>query len=697
MARAGNDTGSRKLIGRIVAKQQHGPRLGFVGTTFEFDQEFFEIDFLPTLLELGAWDDRSWTSRIAVEKALAGLDAAAIFVDANRYRGRPQSMRIHVEPVNVGAEAKLHAKVFLCVHDQAVRLIIGSANLTENGYRKNREVAAVIDATAKDPSACRLVRAAINGFDEQLKNWRNESAECVLTRARERITAFSSGDDRDEQEWFVWSGGQVQLWSEFVKRWPAGEPVEKVSIISPFWSAEEGEGPISLFFESLSQREVLSPAGVVLCLYAEARSGPDGTWMPAFGAGLPALPKDRFRISGTAYAVNPNLAKDEVDMEDLAVKRDLHAKIVLLEGPTTSLAYLGSANFSRHGWVFLDGRGANIEAGLVIRRTGKHRQFLQDLVPATIGEPVTLTGDWSGKVVVEHIGAAEPPWPSFVRALRLTPDPDGQGRLYLCIEVDPSRIEGRWELRFLNTGDQIGPSLLQSDKSDKNAFQVILKPDMLERVLRDKDLLVSWWAYNKGREVPVNVDLAARVDLPISPGAGRPGETMLINYYQGRISFEEMFPPPDGDGGPPGNGQDESKAVSSVVDTSRIQSYQIREFVEALPGIISDLAAASMSTTTMRLALLGAVSPLSLAREIQRAVEGNNRSPVAAGFQIAEILGCLFQARKLNVPEKYSQVWNDAIKEAISKLEDILDELKAKHPSDSVPRNAVQQVRAVPA
>jgi len=675
-----DDAGNRKLIDRLVAKPQHGPRLGLVGTTYELDPEFFETDFLPTLLELGAWDDRSWSSRIAVEKALAELEAAAILTDARRYRGRPHSLRVDVQPVDVGPGAKLHAKVLLIVHEQAVRLVVGSANLTENGYRKNREVVAVVDATPKNPSACRLVESAISGFEMVLTRWRSDPTDRVLSLARQLLGSWSSDGGGDAQEWFLWSGGQVRLWREYLGRWPLGEPVDRITIVSPFWSAEESAGPISIFIEALAAAGALNPSRVELHLLTEAKAGPDGVFVPAFGAGLPNVPVDTIGLRGTAHAVDPNVTRDEVDIDGFSAARALHAKVVLLEGPNTSLSYVGSANFSRHGWGFLSGGVANIEAGLVVRRTGKHRQILGGLVPATIGDPVPLTGDWAEKVIVELDALGEPPWPPFVRSLRLVSGSGTPDCLDLQVEVAPDEVSGPWALHFVGDLSLDDAPLLLREPSDEVTHCVPLDPEALERILRDKELLVRWWAWQEGREVPVNVALDARFGLPVATGTGRPGEALLIGYYQGRISFDEIFPPP----AEAGFVEEQTGVVveASAVDTSHIQSYQVREFVEALPGIVADLSAAKTSGATMRLAVLGPVSPLALARAVSRAVDEKRRTPVAAGFQLVEILGCLFQAAKLDVPEKHAMAWNDAVGKAITEVEAILAKLKGTVPDD---------------
>ena len=38
----------------------HGNVIGMLATTFELDPTFFDSDYLPTFLGLGAWEDTSW-------------------------------------------------------------------------------------------------------------------------------------------------------------------------------------------------------------------------------------------------------------------------------------------------------------------------------------------------------------------------------------------------------------------------------------------------------------------------------------------------------------------------------------------------------------------------------------------------------------------------------------------------------------
>lgn len=117
------DTGSanlRKLMDRLGGNPDvFGPLLGLLATTYEFDATFCELDFLPACLGLGGWDDRSWTSRIALEKALSSIEAIVLLMALPRTPAlsAPGGAARHRFPGEL-----LHAKVLLLVYERAVRL-----------------------------------------------------------------------------------------------------------------------------------------------------------------------------------------------------------------------------------------------------------------------------------------------------------------------------------------------------------------------------------------------------------------------------------------------------------------------------------------------------------------------------------------------------------------------------------------------
>ena len=233
--------------------------------------------------------------------------------------------------------------------------------------------------------------------------------------------------------------------------------------------------------------------------------------------------------------------------------------------------------------------------------------------------------------------------------------------------------------------DEESPSeILAAVPAEQSAIErlrVSLNRDSLTRLLREQEVLIQWDACPEGRSFPVNVTEAARPGLPISPGSGRPAEQHLIAYYQGRVTWEDLFPDPslkDASGIEAQDVQDEEG-----VDTSQIQSYIVREFVEALKGIRDDLKAASQSSRAcMQLALLGAVSPVALARRVVEAAHEGERTPTATGFQLVEILTCLDVARNYDAAPMFRDEWCRLVDDAVSRIAKMLDELQGRYSSD---------------
>ena len=121
-------------------------------------------------------------------------------------------------------------------------------------------------------------------------------------------------------------------------------------------------------------------------------------------------------------------------------------------------------------------------------------------------------------------------------------------------------------------------------------------------------------------------------------------------------------------------------APASGVDKSRIQSYQIREFVEALAGLNQDLRSATQSEPAMRLALLGPVSPLALAQTMIDAVVLAAAPPPPLRFQLVEILACLQSARSHSVPERLAAAWQQHLQQAAGRISRLLEQIHYRPP-----------------
>jgi hypothetical protein len=639
----------------------HGIVVGMLATTFEFDPTFFDSDYLPTFLGLGAWEDTSWSNRVAMQRALAQTEATVVMMDARRFHGRPRSLHIEHMPLVGPGGTKLHAKVLLVVQERAVRLLVGSANLTEGGYRHNREVTLPLFATAKTPNVSALVEQALITMEQPLRPWWTPAAERVRATALEVMSDWQKAPNVSDH--FAWSWGEKSLATEFTRLWPE-EKIAAVTIVSPFWSDKGEGGPVARLLSQFGNDRL---AGAKIRLLSEASPESQTTFRPKIPAALAAWDIRGLGVAGEIQAVDPHVIPAEVGgRTDSQALRALHAKVVVVEGYNTTMAYVGSANFSEHGWGFAGAR-SNIEAGVIMLRRGRERQSLAGLIPKTTGKTVPLDGKGRSAVAALEKSDDDRIWPTFIHDIRLVP-----------VGIDKKKLQLEVTLVAAKQVNSFSVSLVAGNNTlSLNASRLVsgvLESGVLEQVLRDQRVNVSWSSYSV--EFPINVDLDARLLLPVSPGAKSPGESVLLAYYQGKISVEDIYPPPPDE---PGNDVDPTKANSndeSAVDTTRIQSYQIREFVEALQGIHDDLRSAAKATeTAMKHALLGEVSPLTLAREVIRAVSERRRSPTAAGFQLVEILACLSQAELFDVPASRAEAWRNCLSRARADVEVLLSEL----------------------
>jgi len=675
----GEDVNARKLIDRLVSDERWGPMIGLVATTYEMQPDFLEMDFLPSLFRLGAWDDRSWSTRIGMERKLAELEVASIFMDSRCYRGRPRSLRLELLPVTTPRGTALHAKVSLLLFEKAVRVIVGSANLTEPGFRKNREVIAVFTATESSKQESAIINQALTGMETLMAPWLTSEARNILLRAQAMLKEWSA-EVRDEQTTFQWSGGATRLWQEFLSRWPADDLVRQATIVSPFWSADAGT-TLHTFISELRNRRLLDPRCEVHLL-TEAFVDPEQKYLPVLPEAYAACDWSGFEIKISAQAVNPSVLREEVgDMEGFTGSRRLHAKVVLMQGARNSLAYLGSANFTAHGWGFLgNGAMANIEAGLILRRSAKN-EGLQAILPGTVGEPVELASAKAADLRSPEGQGESPPWPEFLKRAVLVPKDATGDRLQLEIEVESDSTNQEWSARLPDKEDLPSEILLskeQTQAATSTVFEIALTGAVLNRLLLEQELVVLWRACPAGRAIPLNVSRQARDRLPISPGCHKVEERNLLSYYQGKIAWEDLFPDPEV---PPASGNSTAviAANASSVDKTRIQSYQIREFVEALTGLGEDLKAATQSEPSMRLALLGPVSPVALARTIMEAVNSQRRTATAAGFQLTEILASLQSAKRFGVRERLAAQWLEYVDQATAQVKALLDGLVTAH------------------
>jgi hypothetical protein len=592
------------------------------------DPPFFEHDFLPTLLGLGGVRDRGYSSPMNVERGL-GQIYCGLVCDAHALSegGRP-SLRVDVIPVG---QQLHHAKIMLIHREHLVRLVITSANLTHDGFRRNREAAAVLEFHPRSQLSPSILAAFASEWLGRLGGAVTQDFRSALDQAVNAAQTWSSAHANESMTRILWGGGQVPLWRQIVDAWPKGEPLLEWLICSPFWpSAGNADTPFDIFYRELNARGA-NVAGARMKLLAPA-DVPGSRARPCFPFALvEQLARRGFNpVDATICPIRLDALANEVPEGKADDQRPLHAKWILLRGEHTSLLVLGSANFTRRGLgVMSDPAKANIEACVLL--SAPSEQLSTDSIVPPIAENGIVA--WR-ECRFECMAAPSPeievePWPQFIIGIELdvrweTLPLVGTLRISCSVMADFSLA---WE-----KDDEL-QSLIVCPLSNVGIFTSQLGETQISALLVRRRVVVRWDEPRQSTFFPINIASDSKPGLPAVLGQ-HPTEQDLLAYFHGRISDDDLMNllmerARQEEGG---------RGAVPRAPGCELQNYVVREFLEGLYGMEELLRASVTSERAFEQALLGEFSPVRLASETQRAFAAGRRTPAATGFQLLELV-----------------------------------------------------------
>jgi hypothetical protein len=650
MAAAADDA-TASLIDWFRPTERDGSLIGAVFSTYGLSlsqPDFFGQDFLPTLIGLGGVRDRGYASPVTLDRALAAADVLLISDAHALTDGVRPTLRVDVLPIGHRLQ---HAKVFLVHRHNRVRLIIASANLTHEGFRRQREAAVVLDFYEGGELAPTVLAEALARWQEVLGDIVDEQLRRILADAvhcTEKWRAKPSRKDELDLH-VVFGGGPNPLWRQIVNAWPEREPILNWHICSPFWpqvDTSAANTPFEAIAKAL-QAKGCSFANCELEIIACAETASPNA-LPRFPFSIVEyLRTNGFPITrGRILPARLDAAQEEIPQGMAAENRDLHAKWIVLAGRETALAFVGSANFTRQGLgVLRDPSKANIEAGVILKwaRGSWHPKQWH---PPILGHVI----DWATCAPAE---LRDPPteeeeipdWPDFVQKIEMEihwdrlPDPDGALHVYL-------RAGSRADFTLSSNPDahQAFPQPSPAE-ADGGHVRVVISPEDLRSILIRRAVEVRWSNREHRCWFPVNVLHASKVGMPSILGA-KPSEDQLLAYFHGRISEEDVLARLEQEA------KDESSQAASIrVEDAerlkRLQSYVVRDFVESLYGLGHTLREACHSRRSAEQAFLGDLSPVCLGERIVHAFMAGKRSPTAACFQLVELLRVVSEVKWL--------------------------------------------------
>jgi hypothetical protein len=479
--------------------------------------------------------------------------------------------------------------------------------------------------------------------------------------------------------------------------WRAGgdQIPERVVIVSPFWPlGEEAEAPVVELLRRLKGAGRLE-------LVCEGAATPDGKGrLPVLPPALTNRLRQRIGCPLFLRPCRPDVgvggsaeedAGDRNEDDELAattpraeaIQRALHAKMIVVQGKQEIVLYAGSSNCTRRGLGL--GAEPNWEAGFVYR-LGKRQAPLVDKLLAPAGPPVEVLPD--GAVVIQApVQEPEEPVPAFLRevvaagnkvfvhfrnGVAVPPD------LTLLMR-DVSALEGERYWLLLGPGLPQGlngsylVSLEECPRCDANLQPAASAGARQGGVPVPHVEVEVRWSGNVGY-FPVRFD--DKTALPPVLLGRRPTEGELIDYF--------VLGRQPGEGSVAGIGDDgEGHVIRDLrIDTRRILTYFIRRFVQAIPGMEAELDRAAYSRPSLRAALFGPTSPVSLAQQAYASLsrpadpDEPRKTPIAVGFQLVEITAALLRCRARATQDEFRALYD----QAVTQCRGWLDALKENHP-----------------
>jgi len=350
--------GYGRLLDAWIPPVHAGEALGCLATTFTFHPSFFETECLSRMLQLESDpDDNTAQYLLEREEKMAQMMSATVVVDQSHARGS-RSLRWDLIPFRA-SDGILHAKLSILLWQHHARVIVGSANLTENGYRQNLEVFTVWDFSRDGGWPVELFESARSYAVDVLAHCRSRNpgtspaldrAEALLKTARARVSAWPSTSSRIRSVLVPLSPKTSSVFDQIQDRWPGNSRADTLKVLSPFFDPSEVNHP------GLEAWSLLRKRGRKQVHYSVTTEEIDAAGKIQVNA--PSSLSD----SVPASLDDARLRFDRIKGLD---GRPLHAKCLRLEGGGHFLHLVGSSNFTSAGLGLKKGGHQNWELNVV--------------------------------------------------------------------------------------------------------------------------------------------------------------------------------------------------------------------------------------------------------------------------------------------------------------------------------------------
>ena len=402
MAKQKNNEADQKLLEHWIPPEAAGDPVGCVATTFTFAPDFFEEHCLSRFLRLESDPREDGAAYLIEREEKLAVTRVCVLVDKIHADGS-ESPRWDVVSVRPPGGI-FHPKIALLFWHGWIRIIIGSANLTEPGYRKNQEVFGVLDFYDGGIVPRRVLTECVDFIDSVLPFCPGSLTEAgpksrlktFLQNVRMASSRWKSDPLRTSESAQVepvflgpmqgYNRSALKRLGQLVR--DRGGPAYGANVLSPFFDVT----PDTSYHPSEELLSALTERGARTIHYMVSfEKLPNGHLRLRAPKSLIAKGKKSAEVS--VYTVDETVDKEF---------RPLHSKSVWLWNDNWEAYMVGSSNFTSAG-MGLARNASNFEANLAY----VFRQSLEGPMKKTLPaweEPIKDLSKVSWQAVDENLG-----------------------------------------------------------------------------------------------------------------------------------------------------------------------------------------------------------------------------------------------------------------------------------------------------
>lgn len=366
-----------KLLEQWKPPLNAGKPIGCLTTTFTFSASFYEENCLSNFLDMTTEPSTDGVAYlIEREEKMSALVGATVLVDSQNCNEQ-HSLKWDVISARIVGGVQ-HSKVSLLIWQNHIRIIITSANMTEQGYCKNQETFGVLNYSV-DSTFPRQAMIDTLFFLESLPKLVStyEKSSCVVKWKKvinvARNIAKTWGDDVVDNKLSISPvfiiPGENNLFKKISNLWGNRGGLVDAKVTSPFFDTDEFKATqtVNNFTKLLNARK--TKRSITWCTTAVESPDKDG-WLMNIHQASYKVPKTKGVL--TKY----NRINEDINSDDVSNYRPLHAKLLKLENNSWFAYLCGSSNFTQRGTGLSN--HPNIEANLLyivnkdLRGAGKH-------------------------------------------------------------------------------------------------------------------------------------------------------------------------------------------------------------------------------------------------------------------------------------------------------------------------------------